>query len=231
MQNTAASAQKAAKKIPMPIGSGATKPGVQDLGMMAALAGTAFLVAIAIAVFIYLIFSWFIFKIAKKLDVKPLWPAWVPVLQLWTLASAAGKPWWWVILQLIPLVNIVVMVIMWMSIAARLGKNKWLGLLILVPVFNVIVIAYLAFASSPSKQEETPSETAFGADEPQAEENPFESSFGESSFGETTQIKESPLDMDNISDPFANTGETSSENDMFSGFDDIEGEEKKPEDR
>ena len=51
-----------------------------------------------------------------------------------------------IILMLIPLVNIVVGIMMWVKICVARGKSGWLVLLFIVPIANIILIPYLAFS-------------------------------------------------------------------------------------
>jgi hypothetical protein len=53
---------------------------------------------------------------------------------------------WWFILMLIPLVNIVVFILVWMGIAEARQKPNWWGILVIVPFFGLIVPAYLAWS-------------------------------------------------------------------------------------
>jgi hypothetical protein len=62
------------------------------------------------------------------------------------MLAIARKPLWWFILFLIPLVNIVIAVIVWMAIAVARQKPNWWGILTIVPVANLIVPGYLAWA-------------------------------------------------------------------------------------
>ncbi|HYA12483.1 MAG TPA: DUF5684 domain-containing protein [Thermodesulfovibrionales bacterium] len=107
------------------------------------------LIILEIALYIY--FCLCLFFIAKKLDVPAPWIAWIPLIQLWTVVSSANKPWWWVLLLLVPIVNIIVGIYLWVCITENLGRNKWLGLLMLVPIVNFVFLGILAF----SKTEQT----------------------------------------------------------------------------
>lgn len=93
---------------------------------------------------IYLFTSYCLYRIAVRLNVPAAWTAWVPVVHLWTIVAAAGKPWWWLLLLFVPLVNIFIGIYLWLCITENLGHNKWLGLLV-IPL-GVFFIAYLAFA-------------------------------------------------------------------------------------
>ena len=97
-------------------------------------------------ILIWAFFSFCIYKIAQKLNVENAWLAWIPIIQVVPLLEVAGKPLWWIILLLIPLVNIVIAIIIWMGVAERRGKPSWLGILMIIPIANLIIPAYLAFS-------------------------------------------------------------------------------------
>jgi hypothetical protein len=118
-------------------------PGILT-GLMAGL-GMIFLV-LGVAVYLYACLC--IFLIAKKLQVSAPWTAWIPIVQLWTIVSSAGKPGWWVILFIIPILGAIVYFYLWICITENLGKNKWLGLLMLLPVINLIFMGMLAFSKT-----------------------------------------------------------------------------------
>ncbi len=120
---------------------------VPAAGIMA-LAGGILLIAVLVGLGLYVYYSLSMYLIAKRLNVAEAWMSWVPILNLWPFLSSAGKPCWWVILLLIPFVNIVVIVYLWMCICENLGRNKWLGLLTLVPVVNLVLPGVLAFSKN-----------------------------------------------------------------------------------
>ncbi|MGE5893055.1 MAG: DUF5684 domain-containing protein [bacterium] len=99
-----------------------------------------------IEIAVYIFFSLCLFFIAKKLSVPAPGLAFVPIVQLWTMVASAGKSGWWILLLLIPIVNIFVGIYIWLCITENLGKNKWLGLLILLPLINLIYMGWLAFS-------------------------------------------------------------------------------------
>lgn len=99
---------------------------------------------------IYVYFAIVLMKIAKRTDTPNGWFAWIPILNLYLLAKVAGKSGWWLILMLIPFVNIIIAIIVWMAIAKRLGHPEWLGILIIIPIANLIIPGYLAFAKTPA---------------------------------------------------------------------------------
>jgi hypothetical protein len=109
----------------------------------------------------YVYFSLCLFSIAKKLHISEPWTAWVPIVNIWTIVSAAGKPWWWILLLFVPIINIFIGIYLWICITENLGKNKLLGLLMLLPVINLIFLGFLAF-SREGKPIETPEAATTG---------------------------------------------------------------------
>ena len=68
---------------------------------------------------------------------KPGWAAIVPIYNYIVMLEIAGKPVWWIILMLIPIVNIVVILIMLHAFAAAYGKGVGflLGMIFLPFIF------------------------------------------------------------------------------------------------
>jgi len=92
--------------------------------------------------------------LAKKTGTENGWMAWIPIADIFLMINIAKKPLWWFILLLIPIVNIVIGIILWMAIAERRGKENWIGILLIVPIVGIFVPGYLAFFDS--KKEEKP---------------------------------------------------------------------------
>ncbi len=106
------------------------------------------MIFIILEIALYIYFCLCMFLIAKKIDVPAPWIAWIPIIQIWTIVSSAGKPWWWTLLLLVPIVNIIVAIYLWVCITENLGRNKWLGLLMLAPIVNFVFIGILAFSKT-----------------------------------------------------------------------------------
>ena len=102
-------------------------------------------VVMAISVVIYALFCFPLQVIAGKTNTPNGWFAWIPILNVVLMCKIAGKPIWWLILMLVPLINIAIIVMIWMKIAEKLGKPGWIGLLMIVPVVQMLVPLYLAF--------------------------------------------------------------------------------------
>src|SRR5271166_5425358 len=70
----------------------------------------------------------------------------IPIVNIVLLLNIAKKPVWWIILFLIPLVNIVIAILVWMGVAEARNKPNWWGILMIIPVANLIVPGYLAWS-------------------------------------------------------------------------------------
>ncbi|MGB7845628.1 MAG: DUF5684 domain-containing protein [Candidatus Acidiferrum sp.] len=111
----------------------------------AALGGFLFVFVLScLAAYVY--FALAIQTIAQKTNTENPWLAWIPIVNIILLLNIAKKPIWWFILFLIPIVNIVVAILVWMAVAEARNKPNWWGILMIVPVVNLIVPGYLAWA-------------------------------------------------------------------------------------
>ena len=108
------------------------------------------------AILAYVYFSYSLMVIAKKIDAPDGWMAWVPILNIFLLVKASGKPGWWFILFFIPLVNIAISVIVIMEIAKKLKKPEWVGILVLIPIISFFVPAILTFPTDGKDKTQTP---------------------------------------------------------------------------
>ena len=72
---------------------------------------------------------------------KPGWACIIPIYNVVVLLEIVGKPIWWIILYLIPLVNIIVIIIIYVALAKAFGKGVGfaLGLIILPFIFYPIL--------------------------------------------------------------------------------------------
>ena len=124
----------------------ADEPSGAQLATMGAAMGAILLFAFVIFAAFYIYWALATQTIAKKTNTENGWMAWIPVANLVLWANIAKKPVWWGLLCLIPLVNIVFMILLWMAIAEARNKPNWWGILLIVPVVNIIVPGYLAWA-------------------------------------------------------------------------------------
>ena len=72
---------------------------------------------------------------------QPGWAAIIPIYNTIVLIQIAGKPVWWILLYLIPVVNIVIAIIVMHNISKNFGKGVGftLGLIFLSPIFFPIL--------------------------------------------------------------------------------------------
>ncbi|MBP9675125.1 MAG: hypothetical protein KBD67_00140 [Anaerolineaceae bacterium] len=72
---------------------------------------------------------------------KPGWAAIVPIYNIIVELQIIGRPVWWLVLLLIPLVNIVIGIIIIFDLAKAFGKSTGFGfgLLFLSPIFMAIL--------------------------------------------------------------------------------------------
>ncbi len=80
----------------------------------------------------------------------PGWAAIVPIYNIIILLQIIGKPLWWIVLLLIPIVNIVVFVIVSMDLAVCFGKSKGWGVGLLF-FFGFIGYPLLGFGDASYK--------------------------------------------------------------------------------
>ncbi|NLK53383.1 MAG: hypothetical protein GX293_00755 [Bacteroidales bacterium] len=91
-------------------------------------------IIIYLAIVVLLIVS--LWKIYSKAN-KPGWACLIPIYNIIVLLRIIGKPWWWIFLLLIPIVNIVFAIWMTNLLSKSFGKNEGftIGLLFLPFVF------------------------------------------------------------------------------------------------
>jgi len=100
-----------------------------------------------VAIYAYVAFTQF--KIAQKCGCSDsAWWARIPIMNTFLLFKMAGKPNWWFVLCLIPLVNIFVFAVLWIETAKAIGQSALMGFLVLIPILNFIALGVLAFSGS-----------------------------------------------------------------------------------
>ncbi|HOE70728.1 MAG TPA: DUF5684 domain-containing protein [Brevefilum sp.] len=77
---------------------------------------------------------------------KPGWAILIPIYNLFVLLEIVGRPGWWLILLLIPIVNLVVIFIISFDLARSFGKGTGFGLGLVF--LNVIFMMILGFGKA-----------------------------------------------------------------------------------
>ena len=103
-----------------------------------------FCLVIGVGLYVYMALA--LQTIANKTKTENSWLAWIPIANLVLMLNIAKKPIWWLVLFLIPIVNIVIAIMVWMAVAEARGKPSWWGVLTIVPVANLIVPGVLAWS-------------------------------------------------------------------------------------
>ena len=72
---------------------------------------------------------------------EPMWAAFIPIWNLLVLLKIVGRPWWWIFLLIIPLVNIVVVIVVWYDLSKSFGHGVpfAIGLIFLNWIFLLIL--------------------------------------------------------------------------------------------
>jgi len=77
---------------------------------------------------------------------QPGWACLIPIYNVYILLKIAGKPGWWLILFLIPIVNIVVAILVALAVAENFGKSG--GFVIGMVLLPMIFYPILAFGDA-----------------------------------------------------------------------------------
>lgn len=98
----------------------------------------AWVIVLYVAIVILMIAA--IWKVFTKAG-KPGWAAIIPIYNLVVLLQIVGKPIWWIILMLIPIVNIIIQIIVTHQLSKSFGKDVGftLGLIFLGFIFFPIL--------------------------------------------------------------------------------------------
>lgn len=74
---------------------------------------------------------------------KPGWACLVPIYNLFVMLQIAGRPWWWLLLFLIPIVNFVIAIVVAIDIAKNFGKGAGFGIgLALLPFIFYPILGF-----------------------------------------------------------------------------------------
>ncbi|HUR82800.1 MAG TPA: DUF5684 domain-containing protein [Thermoanaerobaculia bacterium] len=117
-------------------------PADQVGGAAAAGIGVGFMVVWFAVVLLMVAAMWKVFVKAGK----PGWAAIVPIYNIIVLLEICNKPAWWVVLFLIPFVNVVIAIMLCISLAKKFGHGVGYGLGL--AFLGVIFMPMLGFGNS-----------------------------------------------------------------------------------
>lgn len=114
------------------------------------LEGLALLKGIGIGMWIFFIivyiYAAYCFqRIAGKTGTPNGWMAWIPILQFYLYCKIGRKPGWWLILWLVPFVNIIIMLLTYLGMAKAMKKPTWQGVLLWLWPISLVIIGLWAF--------------------------------------------------------------------------------------
>ena len=89
---------------------------------------------------ILMIAAWW--KIFTKAG-QPGWACIIPIYNLYVWCKIVGRPWWWILLMLIPFVNLVILIILIIDLAKSFGKGVLFGIgLLLLPFIFFPILGF-----------------------------------------------------------------------------------------
>ncbi|HPS50893.1 MAG: DUF5684 domain-containing protein [Bacteroidales bacterium] len=94
------------------------------------------------AIVVEIVGAWFMFEKAGE----PGWAAIIPIYNYLIGIKIAGKPWWYILLMLIPFVNLIIYIIILDGLAKSFGKSS--GFTLGLFFFRFIFIPILGFGNS-----------------------------------------------------------------------------------
>ncbi|PYJ61031.1 MAG: signal peptidase I [Verrucomicrobia bacterium] len=77
---------------------------------------------------------------------QPGWASIIPIYNLYIWCKIVGRPWWWILLMLIPFVNFIVAIILCIDMAKSFGKGAGFG--IGLALLGIIFWPILGFSSA-----------------------------------------------------------------------------------
>lgn len=83
-----------------------------------------------------------LWKVFEKTG-RPGWQALVPVYSTWEVLKMAGKPAWWMVLLLLPIINVVPFILAHLALARRFGLDSFYTyILATMPIVGYIVVGF-----------------------------------------------------------------------------------------
>jgi hypothetical protein len=92
--------------------------------------------------FIMLFCAFIWWKVFSKAG-QPGWASLIPIYNAYVLCKVAGRPGWWILLMLIPIVNIVIFILVAIDVAKAFGKGAGFGIgLLLLPIIFYPILGF-----------------------------------------------------------------------------------------
>jgi nicotinamide riboside transporter PnuC len=81
--------------------------------------GPVFWIVYCVVIILLIASIWKVFSKAGQ----PGWAAIIPIYNVYVMCKVAGRPGWWLLLMLIPLVNVIIAIILTVDISKNFGKG------------------------------------------------------------------------------------------------------------
>jgi hypothetical protein len=108
-------------------------------------AGEVSPVSLIISLLIALLMIVAMWKVFTKAG-QPGWASIIPIYNLYIWCKIVGRPWWWILLMLIPVVNFIILIILSIDLAKSFGKGAGFG--IGLALLGIIFWPILGFGSA-----------------------------------------------------------------------------------
>jgi len=77
---------------------------------------------------------------------QPGWAAIIPIYNIIVLLEIVGKPWWWIYLMMIPIVNIIILIMVYHQLSLSFGKEA--GFTVGIIFLGIIFIPILGLGDA-----------------------------------------------------------------------------------
>ena len=112
---------------------------------------TIMFVGISLASWVMYVGSlWLVYAKANRAG----WLIFIPIVNVYTMLRIAGHPAWHFLLLLIPIVNVILLMVVWFNLAKAFGKGTVFGLGLLF--FHWLFVVWLAFGRAEYQLMEKP---------------------------------------------------------------------------
>ncbi|KKQ80165.1 MAG: hypothetical protein UT02_C0014G0015 [Parcubacteria group bacterium GW2011_GWC2_38_7] len=122
--------------------SGATTTG--DVGGLIAFMGVMWLFILVLYVYQAICMMY----IAKRTGTANGWFAFIPILSTILMLQIAKRPLWWIILMLIPFVNIVISILVLIDVMKVLKRPTWWVIMQFIPFVNLVFLGLMAWGKN-----------------------------------------------------------------------------------
>ncbi len=128
----------------------------------AAAAAAAATTGLVVGLISYVVVALALYGVFTKAG-KPGWAGFVPIYNTIVLLEVVGRPIWWFLLLLVPGVNVVIAIILWIDLAKSFGKGTGfaVGLVFLSVIFLYILWLGSATYRGPAARGDVAPSTAY----------------------------------------------------------------------